>query len=77
MHSSMNFLFSDVYDNNYSRVVYGGNIIRFPLFRALNNNLEARLFLHVHFYASSDLLMACRTMQLRFFKTGNSVNLCL
>ena len=27
-------------------------------------------FLQVHFYASSDLLMACGTMQLRFFKLG-------
>ena len=42
----------------------------FHCFKALNNYLEARLFLHVQFYASSDLLMACRTMQLRFFKLG-------
>ena len=42
----------------------------FHCFKALNNNLKARLFLHVHFYASSDLLMVCRTMQLRFFKLG-------
>ena len=76
MKLSMNFQLFVVYDNNYS-IVYGGNIIRFPLFKALNNNLEARLFLHVYLYASSDLLMACRTMQLRFFFTGNSVNLCL
>ena len=55
-----------------------GISLDFHCFKALNNNLEARLFLHVHFYASSDLLMACRTMQVRFFfKTGNSVNLCL
>ena len=27
-------------------------------------------FCFVLFYASSDLLMACRTMQLRFFKLG-------
>ena len=32
MKLSMNFLFFVVYDNNYSIVVYGGNIIRFPLF---------------------------------------------
>ena len=36
MKLSMNFLFFvvhvHVYDNNYSTVVYGGNIIRFPLF---------------------------------------------
>ena len=43
MKLSMNFLFFVVYDNNYSIVVYGVNIIRFPLFKALNNNLEARL----------------------------------
>ena len=42
----------------------------FHCFKALNNNLEAWLFLHVHFYASSDLLMVCRTMQLRIFKLG-------
>ena len=71
----MNFLFFVVYDNNYSTVVYGGNIIRFPL----NNNLEAQLLLYMFiFYVSSDLLMACSTMQLIFFlNTGNSVNLCL
>ena len=53
MKLSMNFLFYVVYDNSYSIVVYGGNIIRFTLFRALNNNLEARFFffLHVHFYS--------------------------
>ena len=28
----MNFLFFVVYDNTYSKVVYGGNIIRIPLF---------------------------------------------
>ena len=32
MKLSMNFLFFVVYDNNYSTVVYGGNIIRYPLF---------------------------------------------
>ena len=32
MKLSMNFLFIVVYDNNYNTVVYGGNIIRFPLF---------------------------------------------
>ena len=47
-----------------------GISLDFHCFKALNNNLEARLFLHVHFYASSDLLMACRTMQLKFFKLG-------
>ena len=47
-----------------------GISLDFHCFKALNNYLEARLFLHVHFYASSDLLMACRTMQLRFFKLG-------
>ena len=41
----------------------------FHCFKALNNHLEARLFLHVHLYASSDLI-ACRTMQLRFLKLG-------
>ena len=44
-----------------------GVLLDFHCFNALNNNIEAD-FLHVHFYASSDLLMACRTMQLRFFK---------
>ena len=29
---SLKFLFFVVYDNSYSTVVYGGNIIRFPLF---------------------------------------------
>ena len=47
-----------------------GISLDFHCFKALNNNLEARLFLHVHVYASSDLLMVCRTMQLRFFKLG-------
>ena len=47
-----------------------GISLDFHCFKALNNNLEARLFLHVHIYASLDLLMACRTMQLRFFKLG-------
>ena len=42
----------------------------FHCFEALNNYLEAQFFLHVHFYASSDLLMACGTMQLRFVKLG-------
>ena len=32
-----------------------GISLDFHCFKALNNNLEARLFLHVHFYASSDL----------------------
>ena len=32
MKLSMNFLVFVVYDNKYSTVVYGGNIIRFPLF---------------------------------------------
>ena len=44
-----------------------GISLDFHCFEALNNYLEAQLFLHVHFYASSDLLMACGTMQLRFF----------
>ena len=46
MKLSMNFLFFVIYmyNNNYSIVVYGGSVIRFPLFKALNNNLEARLF---------------------------------
>ena len=47
-----------------------GISLDFHCFKVLNNNLEARLFLHVKFYASSDLLMACRTMQLRLFKLG-------
>ena len=42
----------------------------FHCFKALNDNLEAQLFLHVHFHASSDLRMVCGTMQLRFFKLG-------
>ena len=50
-----------------------GISLDFHCFKALNNNLEARLFLHVHFYAS-DLLMACRTMQLRFLKLGTVLN---
>ena len=74
MHSLWSYLwifyFFVVYDNNYSIVVYGGISLYFHYFKALNNNLEARLFLHVHFYASSDLLMVCRTMQLRFVKLG-------
>ena len=71
MKLSMNFLFFVVYDNNYSIVVYMEGIsLDFHSFKALNNNLEARLFfLHVNFYASSDLLMACLTMQLRFLGT--------
>ena len=32
MKLSMNFIFCVVYENNYSTVVYGGNIIRFLLF---------------------------------------------
>ena len=32
MKLSTNVLFFVVYDNNYNTVVYGGNIIRFPLF---------------------------------------------
>ena len=47
-----------------------GISLDFHCFKALNNNIEAWLFLHVHFYASSDLLMACRIMQLRFLKLG-------
>ena len=47
-----------------------GISLDFHCFKALNNNLEARLFLHVNFYASSDSLMACRTMQLRFVQLG-------
>ena len=42
MKLSMNFLFFVVYNNNYSIVVYGGNIIRFPVLKcSLNDNLEA------------------------------------
>ena len=47
-----------------------GISLDFHCFKALNDNLEARLFLHVHVHASSDLLMVCRTMQLRLFKLG-------
>ena len=50
------------------------------LLKALVNILVDRLKKLELFllYASSDLLMVCRTMQLRFFfKTGNSVDLCL
>ena len=50
-----------------------GISLDFHCFKALNNNLEARLFymyMYVNVYASSDLLMACRTMQLRFLKLG-------
>ena len=56
--------------NNYSTVVYGGNIIRFSLFWSTKWLSWSSTFLHVHFYAPSDLLIACRTMQLRFFKLG-------
>ena len=35
------------------------------------NYTKPQLFdLHVHFHASSDLLMVCRTMQLRFLNLG-------
>ena len=67
---SLKFLFFVVYDNSYSTVVYGGTIISFPRFKALNNN-------NVHFYASLDLLMVCRTMQLRFLKLGTVLTICL
>ena len=54
-----------------------GISLYFHSFKALNNYLEARLFLQVHFYASSDLLMACRTMQLRFLKLGTVLTYAL
>ena len=69
MKLSMNFLFL-----SYTTIIIAqsmeGISLDFHRFKALNNNIEAWLFLHVHFYASSDLLMACRTMQLRFLKLG-------
>ena len=48
-----------VYDNIpiIAPVVFGGKAfwsLDFHCFKALNNNFEARLFLHVHFSASSD-----------------------
>ena len=53
-----------------------GISLDFHCFEALNNYLEGQFFLHVHFYASSDLLMSCGTIQLRFFFNGNNVELC-
>ena len=45
MKLSMNFWFLLVYENYYSTVVYGGNIIVFSLFwSTINNYLEAWLF---------------------------------
>ena len=52
-----------------------GISLDFHCFKALNNNLEEiSTFSYVNFYASSDLLMACRTMQLRFLKLGTVFN---
>ena len=64
------FFFFSYTRNNYSTVVYGGNIIRFWLFWSTKLLSWSSTVLHVNFYASSDLLMACGTMQLTFFKLG-------
>ena len=45
-----------------------GISLDFHCFKAINNNLEAQLFYTFIFMPHSDLPMACRTMQLRFFK---------
>ena len=38
---SMKIVFIDVYANNSSTVVYGGDILSFHFFEALNDNFEA------------------------------------
>ena len=41
MKISMKIVFIVVYDNNSSTVVYGGHILSFYFFEALNDNSEA------------------------------------
>ena len=44
MKLSMNFEFVLIMSNNYSTVVYGGNIIRFHRFKALFDAFEVQFF---------------------------------
>ena len=59
----MKIVFIGVYANNSSTVVYGGDILSFHIFEALNDNFEAQL----NFCTLSNILIVFRTMQLRFF----------
>ena len=54
--------------NNSSTVVYGGDISNFHFFEALLMiSLKQDIFT-AHFYTPSNILVACRTMQVRFVK---------
>ena len=65
-----------VYENNWiAQALYGGNITFNPIhcFEATKPIIGwsfRQLFHMIHFYASSDLLMAYGTMELRFLKLG-------
>ena len=67
MKISMKIVFIFVNDNNSSTVVNGADILGFHFFEALNDNHEAWFFSQVHLYTPSDILIAFRAMQLRFF----------
>ena len=71
MKLSMNFEFVLIMSNNYSTVVYGGNIIRFSPFKALFDAFEVQFFSGLHFYTLPKTLIPFRTMQPRFFKVKN------
>ena len=45
----MKIVFIGVYANNSSTVVYGGDILSFHIFEALNDNFEAYIFSQLRF----------------------------
>ena len=57
----------DVYANNSRTVVYGGNILSFHFFEALDEHFEGQSFSPLNFCTLSNILIAFRTIQLRLF----------
>ena len=70
MKISVKVVFLFVGEEKYSTIVIGGNILDFHFFEALNDNFEASFFTGQFLHVTSDILIACRAVQLRFFKLG-------
>ena len=50
------------------------SLVYFHSFEALNDAFEVQFFSGLHFYTLSKTLIACRAMQLRFFKVKTLLN---
>ena len=62
----MKIVFIGVYANNAAQYVYGGDILSFHIFEALNDNWEAKETSQLQCHPHWNILKAFWTMQLRF-----------